>query len=60
MEGDGGIAAAAALIVVALEVAAGRAAALAVGVVGQEQQHQWQLGFSEQVQWQHWQLRSSL
>lgn len=34
MERDGDIAAAAALVVVALDVAAGRAAALAVGVVG--------------------------
>ena len=34
VERDGGIAAAAALVVVALEVAAGRAAALAVGVIG--------------------------
>lgn len=50
VEGDGGIAAAAALIVVALEAAA-TAAALAVGSWAQEQQHQWQLGFSEQVQW---------
>ena len=33
-EGDGGIAAAAALVVVALDVAAGRAAALTVGVIG--------------------------
>ena len=33
-EGDGGIAAAATLVVVALEVAAGRAAALTVGVIG--------------------------